>query len=141
MHAQWAGSVLEEPGIHTLLMKLMSTGDDSQVLSIHEFLQADGTDWAGAGAAVGARSDSGTLRTRAVRARLQTADGTHGLLVHGVPGSVGAAAETQSKNHDDGQHNQNHGQQDANIIVRPGWRINHNIDVDHCFFILVDESH
>lgn len=107
-------------------------------LAIHELLETDGTDRAGPRAAVGPQSSTGTLRSaaarRRVRARLQSADGSHGLLVHRVlrvestrslvhhheitqrqteykpsvnnsyPGSVGSAAESQSKDHDDGQH-------------------------------------
>ncbi len=59
-------------------------------LAIHEFLKTDGTDWAGIGAAVWPWSPTRMLGSRAtlraVCARFQPADGTHGLLVHRVLG-------------------------------------------------------
>lgn len=51
MHAEGAGAMLQQPGVHTVFMELMSTGDDSQMLSILKLLQADCTDGARVGAA------------------------------------------------------------------------------------------
>lgn len=34
VHAQWAGAVLQQPGVHTHSVELMSAGDDPQVLAL-----------------------------------------------------------------------------------------------------------
>lgn len=37
-----AGVMLQQPGVHTLLMKPVSTGDDTQLLPVDVLLQTDG---------------------------------------------------------------------------------------------------
>lgn len=51
VQAERAGTMLEQPGVHALLVKLMKARNNTQVLSIGKLLQADDAHRAGVAAA------------------------------------------------------------------------------------------